>query len=80
MPSGQVIMGMVSVRGKKKDPQTQSGFDYAANSLPTSADTQADFTLILLIERNVHMHNPCCLAHTRPSLTDQYFSNFRHIL
>lgn len=46
MPSGQVIMGMVSVREekKKKDPQTQSGFDYAANSPPTSANTGRLYT------------------------------------
>ena len=45
MPSGQVIMGMVSVKKKKKkDPQTQSGFDYAANSPPTSADTGRLYT------------------------------------
>lgn len=38
---------------KKKDPQTESSFDHAAKSLPTSADTGADFTLISLMERNI---------------------------
>lgn len=45
MPSGQVITGMVSVKkNKNQDPETQSGFDYAANSLPTSADTGRLYT------------------------------------
>lgn len=50
MPNGRISTGMVS---EKKDHQTSSSFDYAANSVPTSADTGADSTLILLIERNI---------------------------
>lgn len=45
MPNGQISTGMVwgekkiqKPKKKKMDHQTSSSFDYAANSVPTSAD------------------------------------------
>lgn len=51
---------------KKKDPQTESSSDYAAKSLPTSADTGADFTLISLMERNIQK---CTISAACPLFT-----------
>lgn len=69
MPSGQVITGMVSVK-KKKGPQTQSGFDYAANSLPTSADTGRLYAHLADRAEHRRVHNSHCLlpVHTHQVL------------
>lgn len=51
---------------KKRDPQPESSFDYAAKSLATSADTGADFTLIMLMERNIQK---CTISAACPLFT-----------
>ncbi len=53
MPSGQVIMGMVLVRKGKKRTLRPSQVLTMQQTLHPHQQTRVDFTLILLIERNI---------------------------
>lgn len=53
MPRGQVIMGMVLVYKKKKRTLIPSQVLTMQQTLCPHQQTQADFTLVLLIERNI---------------------------